>query len=139
VLALGGTPPGSQKVWVPGHRRDLPPGVLKRSLVGPQPQWVPDTIKHVLKRLAAWGNHFFIGHPGIAPLRGALAVWGLTPDDIGMPAPTFSIFFVRAVARQILRFNKINIMKSAGENTKGRSLSLALLPLHSDFFFVKLQ
>eukprot|EP00668_Euglena_longa_P007013 GGOE01008376.1.p1 GENE.GGOE01008376.1~~GGOE01008376.1.p1 ORF type:complete len:4141 (-),score=1338.09 GGOE01008376.1:1069-11655(-) len=34
--------------------------------------------------LATWGNHFFVGNPAIAPLRGALAVWGLTADDVGV-------------------------------------------------------
>ncbi|KAJ2494684.1 fatty acid synthase alpha subunit Lsd1 [Coemansia sp. RSA 2052] len=31
-----------------------------------------------------WGNEFWKGKPGISPLRGSLAVWGLTADDIGM-------------------------------------------------------
>ena len=31
-----------------------------------------------------WGQNFFRGNPTIAPLRGALAVWGLTVDDIGV-------------------------------------------------------
>eukprot|EP00811_Abedinium_folium_P034406 NODE_728_length_2801_cov_6.858639.p1 GENE.NODE_728_length_2801_cov_6.858639~~NODE_728_length_2801_cov_6.858639.p1 ORF type:complete len:659 (+),score=174.12 NODE_728_length_2801_cov_6.858639:607-2583(+) len=30
-----------------------------------------------------WGNEFWKGHNDIAPLRGALATWGLTVDDIG--------------------------------------------------------
>lgn len=29
-----------------------------------------------------WGNDFFLGRPEIAPLRGALAVWGLNIDDL---------------------------------------------------------
>lgn len=31
-----------------------------------------------------YGNGFWIGSPGIAPLRGALAVWGLDIDDISV-------------------------------------------------------
>eukprot|EP00741_Cyanophora_paradoxa_P008217 tig00000025_g7952.t1 len=31
-----------------------------------------------------WGNDFWRGDASIAPLRGALAVFGLTPDDIGV-------------------------------------------------------
>lgn len=31
-----------------------------------------------------WGQGFYKGNPTIAPLRGALAVWGLTIDDIGV-------------------------------------------------------
>ncbi|KAI8326430.1 hypothetical protein GQ54DRAFT_336614 [Martensiomyces pterosporus] len=32
----------------------------------------------------AWGNDFWRGNPQISPLRGSLAVWGLTVDDIGV-------------------------------------------------------
>jgi len=31
-----------------------------------------------------WGQGFYKGNPTIAPLRGALAVWGLSVDDIGV-------------------------------------------------------
>ncbi|KAJ2741812.1 fatty acid synthase alpha subunit Lsd1 [Coemansia sp. BCRC 34301] len=31
-----------------------------------------------------WGNEFWKGKPGISPLRGSLAVWGLAADDIGV-------------------------------------------------------
>ncbi|KAJ2685328.1 fatty acid synthase alpha subunit Lsd1 [Coemansia sp. RSA 1285] len=34
--------------------------------------------------LDTWGSDFWRRHPYIAPLRGALAVWGLTIDDIGV-------------------------------------------------------
>ncbi|KAJ1899342.1 fatty acid synthase alpha subunit Lsd1, partial [Kickxella alabastrina] len=34
--------------------------------------------------LELWGNHFWRQDPRIAPLRGSLAVWGLTVDDIGV-------------------------------------------------------
>ncbi|KAJ1987194.1 fatty acid synthase alpha subunit Lsd1 [Coemansia umbellata] len=34
--------------------------------------------------LDTWGNEFWKRNPYIAPLRGALAVWGLTIDDIGI-------------------------------------------------------
>ncbi|KAJ1658440.1 fatty acid synthase alpha subunit Lsd1, partial [Coemansia sp. RSA 25] len=31
-----------------------------------------------------WGNEFWKGYSEISPLRGSLAVWGLTADDIGV-------------------------------------------------------
>ncbi|KAJ2779988.1 fatty acid synthase alpha subunit Lsd1, partial [Coemansia javaensis] len=31
-----------------------------------------------------WGNEFWKRNPEISPLRGSLAVWGLTADDIGL-------------------------------------------------------
>ncbi|KAJ2358940.1 fatty acid synthase alpha subunit Lsd1 [Coemansia sp. RSA 2618] len=31
-----------------------------------------------------WGNEFWKQHAGISPLRGSLAVWGLTAEDIGL-------------------------------------------------------
>ncbi|KAJ2039514.1 fatty acid synthase alpha subunit Lsd1 [Coemansia sp. S3946] len=31
-----------------------------------------------------WGNEFWKGKPNISPLRGSLAVWGLTANDIGL-------------------------------------------------------
>eukprot|EP01113_Clastostelium_recurvatum_P021328 TRINITY_DN2525_c0_g1_i1.p1 TRINITY_DN2525_c0_g1~~TRINITY_DN2525_c0_g1_i1.p1 ORF type:complete len:1737 (+),score=426.62 TRINITY_DN2525_c0_g1_i1:1-5211(+) len=34
--------------------------------------------------LSVWGSDFFANDPSIAPLRGALAVYGLTPDDLGV-------------------------------------------------------
>ncbi|KAJ1952075.1 hypothetical protein GGI12_006338, partial [Dipsacomyces acuminosporus] len=34
--------------------------------------------------LDTWGNEFWRQDPRIAPLRGSLAVWGLTVDDIGV-------------------------------------------------------
>jgi fatty acid synthase subunit beta len=34
--------------------------------------------------LAMWGNEFYVGNHGISPIRGALAVWGLTLDDLGV-------------------------------------------------------
>ncbi|KAJ2767082.1 fatty acid synthase alpha subunit Lsd1, partial [Coemansia nantahalensis] len=32
----------------------------------------------------SWGNEFWKQSPAISPLRGSLAVWGLTADDIGL-------------------------------------------------------
>ncbi|KAJ2228362.1 fatty acid synthase alpha subunit Lsd1 [Coemansia sp. RSA 485] len=32
----------------------------------------------------AWGNEFWKNNPAISPLRGSLAVWGLSADDIGL-------------------------------------------------------
>jgi fatty acid synthase subunit alpha, fungi type len=36
------------------------------------------------KAQESWSMHFFTGNPEIAPLRGALATFGLTVDDIGV-------------------------------------------------------
>lgn len=33
--------------------------------------------------LSVWSNDFYLNDDTIAPLRGALAVWGLTIDDLG--------------------------------------------------------
>ncbi|KAJ2158349.1 fatty acid synthase alpha subunit Lsd1, partial [Coemansia sp. RSA 552] len=43
--------------------------------------------KHGRQRRAlqdTWGNEFWKENPRISPLRGSLAVWGLTADDIGL-------------------------------------------------------
>ncbi|KAJ2725143.1 fatty acid synthase alpha subunit Lsd1 [Coemansia sp. Benny D115] len=50
--------------------------------------WDVQHIEHMYKRqLCAlkdtWGGEFWKQDPSISPLRGSLAVWGLTPDDIG--------------------------------------------------------
>ncbi len=34
--------------------------------------------------LSLWGNDFYRQDPRISPLRGALAVYGLTIDDVGV-------------------------------------------------------
>ncbi|KAJ2160192.1 fatty acid synthase alpha subunit Lsd1 [Coemansia sp. RSA 552] len=34
--------------------------------------------------LDTWGTGFWMNDPGISPLRGSLAAWGLTADDIGL-------------------------------------------------------
>lgn len=46
-------------------------------------------LEHEIKRrrsiaYSTWSHHFYIGNPDIAPLRGALAVYGLTVDDIAV-------------------------------------------------------
>ncbi|KAJ2678474.1 fatty acid synthase alpha subunit Lsd1 [Coemansia spiralis] len=40
--------------------------------------------RQLAEALDVWGNQFWRQDPRIAPLRGALAVWGLTVDDIGV-------------------------------------------------------
>ncbi|KAM7198597.1 fatty acid synthase subunit alpha [Naviculisporaceae sp. PSN 640] len=55
-------------------------------------QYVVDRARHVDKEverqvkevLRSFGNSFWKSDPSIAPLRGALATWGLTVDDIGV-------------------------------------------------------
>ncbi|KAJ2830354.1 fatty acid synthase alpha subunit Lsd1 [Coemansia erecta] len=48
-----------------------------------------DSIENIYQKsrhalLDTWGNEFWKQNVDISPLRGSLAVWGLTPDDIGM-------------------------------------------------------
>ncbi|KAJ3373192.1 3-oxoacyl-[acyl-carrier-protein] synthase [Allomyces arbusculus] len=43
-----------------------------------------DAQRQIKSIYSTWGNDFWCKDPTIAPLRGALAVWGLTVDDIGV-------------------------------------------------------
>lgn len=43
-----------------------------------------ETKKQVADAKKQWGNYFYKGDPRIAPLRGALATFGLTIDDLGV-------------------------------------------------------
>lgn len=55
-------------------------------------EYVADRAKHTEKEaerqtkevLRSFGNNFWKADPSIAPLRGALATWGLTIDDLGV-------------------------------------------------------
>ncbi|KAL2021112.1 hypothetical protein VTK56DRAFT_7531 [Thermocarpiscus australiensis] len=55
-------------------------------------EYVADRVRHIEKQaerqtkevLRSFGNNFWKGDPSIAPLRGALATWGLTIDDLGV-------------------------------------------------------
>jgi len=52
-------------------------------------QQILDAIEEEHERMVAsakrkWGTEWWKGHPSISPLRGALATWGLTVDDIGV-------------------------------------------------------
>ncbi|KXX77518.1 Fatty acid synthase subunit alpha [Madurella mycetomatis] len=55
-------------------------------------EYVADRARHVEKEaerqtkevLRSYGNNFWKSDPSIAPLRGALATWGLTIDDLGV-------------------------------------------------------
>ncbi|KAL2165066.1 hypothetical protein VTH06DRAFT_362 [Thermothelomyces fergusii] len=55
-------------------------------------EYVAERARHIEKEaerqkkevLRSYGNNFWKGDPSIAPLRGALATWGLTIDDIGV-------------------------------------------------------
>ncbi|KAJ2806670.1 fatty acid synthase alpha subunit Lsd1 [Coemansia guatemalensis] len=40
--------------------------------------------RQIDEALTMWGNSFWKRNPSISPLRGSLAVWGLTVDDIGI-------------------------------------------------------
>ena len=41
-----------------------------------------ESERQIKDALAAWGNEFWKSDPKIAPMRGALATWGLTIDDL---------------------------------------------------------
>ena len=55
-------------------------------------EYVADKAKHIEREaerqtkevLRSFGNNFWKSDPSIAPLRGALATWGLTIDDLGV-------------------------------------------------------
>lgn len=55
-------------------------------------EYVADRARHIEKEaerqtkevLRSFGNNFWKNDPSIAPLRGALATWGLTIDDLGV-------------------------------------------------------
>eukprot|EP01114_Cavostelium_apophysatum_P006579 TRINITY_DN1795_c0_g1_i2.p1 TRINITY_DN1795_c0_g1~~TRINITY_DN1795_c0_g1_i2.p1 ORF type:complete len:3793 (+),score=1033.24 TRINITY_DN1795_c0_g1_i2:910-11379(+) len=49
------------------------------------PKFVEQQVNRKVKAAqATWGSDFFVRDPAISPLKGALAVWGLTVDDIGV-------------------------------------------------------
>ena len=41
-----------------------------------------ETVRQQKQALQVWGNHFWKQNPQISPIRGALATWGLTIDDV---------------------------------------------------------
>lgn len=43
-----------------------------------------EALRQEREALSTWGNDFWKRDPKIAPLRGALATWGLTIDDLGV-------------------------------------------------------
>ncbi|KAH8900074.1 hypothetical protein GQ53DRAFT_816102 [Thozetella sp. PMI_491] len=55
-------------------------------------EYVADRVRHIVKEAArqerevlrSFGNNFWKADPSIAPIRGALATWGLTIDDLGV-------------------------------------------------------
>lgn len=55
-------------------------------------EYIADKARHIEKEaerqtkdvLRSFGNNFWKSDPSIAPLRGALATWGLTIDDLGV-------------------------------------------------------
>ncbi|KAJ2691389.1 fatty acid synthase alpha subunit Lsd1 [Coemansia spiralis] len=63
---------------------DSPSDTVGLSAMGYARQ-VEDEYAHQRRTLQdAWGTEFWKGKPDISPLRGSLAVWGLTADDIGV-------------------------------------------------------
>ncbi|KAK9458205.1 3-oxoacyl-reductase [Dipodascopsis uninucleata] len=68
--------------------------------------------------LAQWGNEFYQKDPRIAPIRGALAVWNLTVDDLGVA----SFHGTSTVANEKNESNTVaNMMKHLGRS-KGNAL-----------------
>jgi fatty acid synthase subunit alpha len=49
-----------------------------------RPEVDPDILQRIKSAQRHWGLDFYRHDPRIAPLRGALAVWGLTIDDIAV-------------------------------------------------------
>mmetsp|Transcript_40375 Transcript_40375/g.65442 ORF Transcript_40375/g.65442 Transcript_40375/m.65442 type:complete len:728 (+) Transcript_40375:9792-11975(+) len=43
-----------------------------------------EALRMEKSQLQLWGHDFYRNDPSIAPLRGALSVFGLTPDDVGL-------------------------------------------------------
>ncbi|ETV97148.1 holo-[acyl-carrier-protein] synthase [Aphanomyces invadans] len=62
---------------------------LKNIAAGVQSLYDADMVhelaeKKVKQAQFTWGHEYFKGNAGISPLRGALNMWGLTTDDIGV-------------------------------------------------------
>eukprot|EP00667_Euglena_gracilis_P000009 EG_transcript_9 len=72
--------------------------------------------------LATWGNHFYVGNPAIAPLRGALAVWGLTADDVGVA----SFHGTSTQANDLNESEVVNVQMRHLGRTKGNLLPVVM-------------
>ena len=77
-----------------------------------------------------WGQGFYRGNPAISPLRGALAVWGLGVDDIGVA----SFHGTSTLLNDRNESDTVNKQMTHLGRTKGASFSL-FFPLFYLFFF----
>ncbi|KAI8319305.1 hypothetical protein GQ54DRAFT_320354 [Martensiomyces pterosporus] len=66
--------------WMKEELGDLECGVR----LGTREAIIRDANRERLQALDTWSNEFWKRNPQISPLRGSLAVWGLTVDDIGV-------------------------------------------------------
>ncbi|KAJ1952666.1 fatty acid synthase alpha subunit Lsd1, partial [Linderina pennispora] len=67
--------------------RQSPAGLAcdERTFVSERTEFIDhEAIRQLRESTDLWGNFFWRQDPRIAPLRGSLAVWGLTVDDIGV-------------------------------------------------------
>ncbi|KAJ2794727.1 fatty acid synthase alpha subunit Lsd1, partial [Coemansia furcata] len=61
-----------------------PSDTVDLSMMGYAKQIEEEYIQQRRSLQDTWGSKFWKGKPSISPLRGSLAVWGLTADDIGL-------------------------------------------------------
>jgi fatty acid synthase subunit alpha len=89
-------------------------------------EYLQDRASHLEKEahrqereaLSTWGNDFWKQDPRIAPLRGALATWGLTIDDLGVA----SFHGTSTVANDKNESEAINTMMSHLGRKKGNTV-----------------
>ncbi|KAK6518387.1 3-oxoacyl-[acyl-carrier-protein] synthase [Arthrobotrys conoides] len=89
-------------------------------------EYVDDRAKHIEREakrqeseaLNSWGNEFWKNDPKIAPLRGALATWGLTIDDLDVA----SLHGTSTVANDKNESKSLNDMLGHLGRSKGNAL-----------------
>ncbi|KAJ2107445.1 fatty acid synthase alpha subunit Lsd1 [Coemansia sp. RSA 922] len=63
---------------------DAPSDTVEQSAMSYANQVEEEYVQQRRSLQDVWGNEFWKGKSSISPLRGSLAVWGLTADDIGL-------------------------------------------------------
>ncbi|KAJ1906010.1 fatty acid synthase alpha subunit Lsd1, partial [Coemansia sp. S17] len=63
---------------------DAPSDMVEQSAMSYANQVEEEYVQQRRSLQDVWGNEFWKGKSSISPLRGSLAVWGLTADDIGL-------------------------------------------------------
>ncbi|KAF3939635.1 hypothetical protein ABW19_dt0203534 [Dactylella cylindrospora] len=89
-------------------------------------EYMDDRAKHIEREakrqesdaLSSWGNDFWRNDPRIAPLRGALATWGLTIDDLDVA----SLHGTSTVANDKNESQSLNDMLGHLGRSKGNAL-----------------